>query len=75
MKFVSLPSGFNTLISNEESLLLDQISQTGQVSRSELNEREQVVANNLVKKDVLTRRKIDGKLYYSTANMQDIWRI
>lgn len=76
MKVFSLPSGFSTIISNEESQLVDQLNQhEGSLPKSALDERQQTVAANLVKKDVLTRTRIEGKLYYTVANAKHIWRI
>lgn len=76
MKVFDLPSGFSTIISNEESQLVDLMTKNqGSMARSELDERQQVVAANLVKKDVLTRTRIEGKIYYTVANANHIWRI
>ena len=76
MKALDLPSGFSTLISNEESMVLTKIVQHPQgMAKHLLDEREQTVARDLVKKDVLTRVKIDGKLYYRAPDMRHIWRI
>lgn len=76
MKAIDLPSGFSTLISNEESLLLSKVAgHPDGLAKSALDEREQTVANNLVKKDVLTRVKTEGKLYYRAPDLRHIWRI
>jgi len=76
MKFFDLPSGFGILISNEESVLIDKIKQNqGCVAKKSLDAREQTVAAGLVAKDVLTRTRRDGKLYYLIAAVDQIWRI
>lgn len=76
MKYIHLASGIGTVISNEESILLDQLSKAeGGLARNDLDERQQIVAVNLVKKDVLTRVKRDGTIYYQVPNTAHIWRI
>ena len=76
MKFFDLPSGFGILISNEESVLIDKIKQNqGSMAKKSLDTREQMVAAGLVAKDVLTRTRRDGKLYYTIAAVDQIWRI
>lgn len=64
MKIVELLNKVQLPITNEESDLLSQFGNDEMVPRSELNERQQVVANHLVNKDVLLRRNQDGKIFY-----------
>ena len=65
MKIVELLSSVRLPISNEEADLLHQFDEGTQIPRSDLNERQQHVANQLVVKDVLLRRNQDGKIVYS----------
>jgi len=50
-------------LSNEEHELLEQFGDDP-IAKNTLNEREQVLANQLTVKDVLIRTNNDGKIYY-----------
>jgi hypothetical protein len=50
-------------ITNEEAELLEKFKQ-GEVQRQDLNEREIVVANAMVNKDVLYRQNENGRIIY-----------
>lgn len=76
MKIIDLTSGLRTAISNEENLLVEKFKTShGSLFRSELDEREQMLAVELVKKGVLTRTKLQGKINYNLPNTENIWRI
>lgn len=64
MKIVELLNKVQLPITNEEADLLSHFDSGEFVPRSELNERQQLVANQLVVKDVLLRRNQDGKIFY-----------
>ena len=65
MKIVEIAGGKLQLpITNEEAEVLEKFTNT-RLSRSELNEREIYIANQLVNKDVLIRKNTDGKITYS----------
>lgn len=64
MKIVEFMGGIQLPITNEESDVLDKFGDQA-VDKSQLTEREQVVANQLVNKGVLYRRNQDGKINYS----------
>lgn len=64
MKIIELTSNLLLPITNEESELLDKFVQSEAINKTELTEREQVLASSLVNKGVLERRKIDGKINY-----------
>jgi hypothetical protein len=64
MKIIELTSNLLLPITNEESELLDKFVQSEAINKTELTEREQVLAGSLVNKGVLERRKIDGKINY-----------
>jgi len=65
MKIVELVNKIQLPITNEESDLLDRFVGNTPVPKSHLTEREQLLANHLTIKDVLTRTQNDGKIYYS----------
>lgn len=64
MKIVELLNNITLPLTNEESDLLDKFDQKSQILRSELDSRQQIIANQLVNKDVLRRIKENGKTLY-----------
>ena len=64
MKIVELTNNKLLLpITNEEIALLERFTD-GPVAKTQLNDREQLLAHQLTVKDVLLRTKQDGKIYY-----------
>lgn len=63
MKIVELLNKLQLPITNEEADLLAQF-ENDSIFKSDLNERQQHLANQLVNKDVLVRRNQDGKITY-----------
>jgi hypothetical protein len=65
MKIVELiNSKIQLPITNEEAEVLDKFTEGQSIARRELNEREVYIANQLVNKDVLTRRNNNGQISY-----------
>ena len=64
MKIVELTNNIHLPITNEESELLERFVGDTVIPKSHLNEREQLLANQLTVKDVLLRSNTDGKIYY-----------
>ncbi len=64
MKIVELTNKLLLPITNEESQLLERFVDDSLIPKSHLDEREQLLANNLTVKDVLIRTNTDGKIYY-----------
>ena len=67
MKIKELTNGVRVPITNEEADVFKKVAQAsdGTILKSELTDREQLLANNLVIKDVLSRRKnADEKIIY-----------
>lgn len=65
MKIVEVIDGLTVAITNEEAdLLLQFDEQTPSVARRDLDERKQIMANNLVNKNVLKRIKENGRIVY-----------
>ena len=76
MKMHELSAGVRTPVSNEENLLMRKIYRhKNLMRRRRLDEREIELANQLVRRGVLTRTQKDGKLYYSVDTSDPIWRI
>lgn len=63
MKIVELTNKLLLPLTNEESELMEKFSNEP-VAKSLLDEREQVLANQLTVKDVLVRVNEEGKIYY-----------
>lgn len=53
-------------ITNEENSLLEKFNNEGKLAKSQLDAREQIIANQLTVKDILQRTNEDGKIYYQT---------
>jgi len=65
MKIVEFMGGIQLPITNEEADLLKRFSdQEAVLVKTELTEREQVIANQLVNKGALLRRNQDGQITY-----------
>lgn len=66
MKIIELLNNKQPLqipITNEEAELLEKFNE-GEVQRQDLTEREVVVANGMVNKDVLYRKNENGRIIY-----------
>ena len=66
MRFLEFSNGPNIVITNEEHDVLDKVIDLGQVSKKKFSEREQHLANQLVNKDLLLRKKINDQIIYTT---------
>jgi hypothetical protein len=64
MKIVELTNKLLLTITNEEYELLEQFTGDNTIAKSQLDEREQMIANQLTVKDVLLRTNEAGKIYY-----------
>jgi hypothetical protein len=64
MKILELTNNILLPITNEENELLAQFVSDTSIAKSQLDERQQLIANQLTVKDVLLRTNEDGKIYY-----------
>jgi hypothetical protein len=64
MKIVELTNNILLPITNEEHELLVHFDSDIPIAKSQLDERQQLLANQLTVKDVLLRTNEDGKIYY-----------
>ena len=71
MKIVELTNKVLLPITNEENELLGKFGDSS-VAKSQLDEREQILANQLTMKDVLLRTNEDGKIYYQ-KRINSVW--
>jgi len=63
MKLVECPGGISIILSNTEYTLYNKISE--ETSKSDLTEREAMIATNLVSRGVLNRTMRESKVYYN----------
>lgn len=64
MKIVELTNRLQLPITNEEADLLNKFDSNSQIAKHDLNERQQLIANQLVNKDVLSRQIHDGQIIF-----------
>lgn len=65
MKIIELTGKINVAITNEEADLLAQFDESTPVmAKSDMTERQQYTANQLVNKDILLRKNSDGQIIF-----------
>jgi hypothetical protein len=65
MKIVELLNHVQIPINNEQADLLGRFQHEPQISKNSLNEREQLIANQLTAQDILLRRNENGQITYT----------
>lgn len=75
MNIHELYNGFRVIITNEEKELLDKIKNSDSYYyKKHLDDRERIIANSLVEKDVLIREIDDEQVYYKINKPESLWR-
>jgi hypothetical protein len=64
MRIVELLNNLSVPITNEEAGVLDKFATLSEVSKSDLDPREQLLANQLVNKEILTRKNNGHQIIY-----------
>ena len=64
MRIVELINNISLPITNEEAEVLDMLNDRKELRKSELDERQQIMATQLVNKDVLYRINENGRITY-----------
>jgi hypothetical protein len=65
MKIIELVNKVSVAITNEEADVLLQFDEdTPTIAKGDLNDRQQILANQLVNKDLLVRIKENGRTIY-----------
>lgn len=64
MRIIEITNNISVPITNEESDVLGKFHKSETVERSTMSEREQIIANQLVNKEILLRKNQDGKTIY-----------
>jgi len=66
MRIIELLTSLTIPINNEESEVLKKFNKSESIAKTSLEPREQLLANSLVTKDILTRRRDnDGKIVFT----------
>jgi hypothetical protein len=64
MKIVELINHVQIALNNEQADLLGRFQHESTISKNSLNEREQLIANQLTQQDILLRRNENGQITY-----------
>jgi len=65
VKIVELTQNINVAITNEEADMLSQFDEeTPVMAKSDMDDRQQHMANQLVNKNLLTRKNENGRIIY-----------
>ena len=64
MRFAEFKPGISVFITNEEQDLFRKIYGNGKVSKRDLDERECNLANQLVIKNMLVRKRVNDSIIY-----------
>jgi hypothetical protein len=64
MKIVELLNKIRIPVTNEEADVLGQFDESKQIAKEDMSDRQALIANQLVNKDVLFRKNENGKIYY-----------
>lgn len=64
MKIVELLNNIQVAITNEQADLLGRFKHEPSIPKNSLNEREQVIANQLTAQDILHRSNQNGQITY-----------
>jgi len=66
MRIIELLNSLTIPINNEESAVLEKFNESESIAKTSLEPREQLLANSLVTKDILTRKRDnDGKIVFT----------
>jgi hypothetical protein len=76
MRYFEIAGGFRMPINEEEQEVLTLIQESElEIEDSNLDERQQELARQMVSRGLLNRLHKDGKIYYEPNGLPDIWRI
>ena len=64
MRIAEINQGWRVQITNEEVELLNDFKTKSEILKQDLTEHQQLIANQLVNKDLLIRRNQDGQITY-----------
>jgi len=64
VRILEIENGPNIVLNNEESAIFEYIQYHQSVEKKDLDPRQQLLANQLVNKSLIVRRKINGNITY-----------
>lgn len=64
MKILELLNKVQIPITNEEADVLGQFNESAIIAKEDLDQRQIMIANSLVNKDILRRTNENGKIYF-----------
>jgi hypothetical protein len=70
MRFLEFKKGITVVITNEEQDLLEMLRDKGTVNKTKMSEREQTIANQLVNKNIIVRKKSNEQITYKLQPSQ-----
>tara|TARA_B100000029_G_C17112498_1_gene792018 strand:- start:286 stop:516 length:231 start_codon:yes stop_codon:yes gene_type:complete len=65
MRFLEFNKGPGIVITNEEQAVILKVRKEGSCPKKKFSEREVHIANQLVNKDILLRKKINDQFFYT----------
>jgi hypothetical protein len=68
MRILELTRAPNVVITNEEQELLDLMSLAGTIKKNQLDPRQLMMIENLIKKNVVTRKVKNGTVSYKISS-------
>jgi hypothetical protein len=69
VKIIELTQNINVAITNEEADMLSQFDEeTPVMAKSDMDDRQQLMANQLVNKNLLVRKNENGRITYKKRN-------
>ena len=73
MKFVEIAGSILQPVSNEENILLEKVKEYNKpLPKEQLDEREKELARRLVNRGILTRVRMNDKLYFVSNNLDEM---
>jgi|TARA_B110000285_G_C14859323_1_gene483776 hypothetical protein len=70
MRFLEFKKGITVVITNEEQDVLEMLRDEGTVNKTKMSEREQTIANQLVNKNIIVRKKSNEQITYKLQPSQ-----
>ena len=70
MRFTEFKKGITVVITNEEQDVLEMLRDKGTVNKTKMSEREQTIANQLVNKNIIVRKKSNEQITYKLQPSQ-----
>jgi|TARA_R110000822_G_scaffold43417_1_gene117208 hypothetical protein len=70
MRFLEFKKGITVVITNEEQDVLEMLRDKGTVNKTKMSEREQTIANQLVNKNIIVRKKSNEQITYKLQPSQ-----